>query len=322
MSRKPDSLARLFRLGAPPAQQGNPPLGIRPVTRYLLLKMTRFTRRRLILFVSLALLALALPAGFAVRAGLQRRTLRRALAALTDTSLDWRERNRARTALARVGAPAVPPLQGLLHFDPAAPEASEFAHLAALALGDMGPRARPAIPDLLPLLRDHDERHTLGGDYLSGVAAGALGKIGKAALPAVTPFLRDPDWRTRFQALWACQVMGRAAQTAIPDLLPLLKDPNPGVRAAAAYALGSQGPQAAEAIPGIIALLGDRAEGGAGRFNFGGNVARVALHSLLLIGKPAVPHLKDALTHGDPAVRAGAEEAMLRILREADLPDV
>src|SRR5215813_1203778 len=72
---------------------------------------------------------------------------------------------------------------------------------AARALGNIGPEAKEAVPDLIAALKDQDA-------LVRGYAAGALGNIGPGA------------------------------KEAVPDLRAALKDQDSFVRGSAAYALG------------------------------------------------------------------------------------
>ena len=72
---------------------------------------------------------------------------------------------------------------------------------AALALSQMGPAAKLAVPHLVALLKDPDKD-------VRGAAVSALGRIGSEA------------------------------KAAVPHLIELLKDPGQGVRWAAARVLG------------------------------------------------------------------------------------
>ena len=196
-------------------------------------------------------------------------SITRLIGIMTDRDRDWnKERIPAQKALAKMGALAVPKLIELLKFDPnesppdsqhAAPFGYEKAYMACCALAKIGPAAAPAIPQLVPLLTDHDDRHVMSGEYLSFTAMEALGAIGKASIPALRPYLKNEDLRTRVFALYAINQMKGDTSDAIPDILPLLKDSLPAVRASAAESLGRMGPKAQSAIPYLKPLLRDTA---------------------------------------------------------------
>ncbi|MBY0232649.1 MAG: HEAT repeat domain-containing protein [Gemmataceae bacterium] len=86
-------------------------------------------------------------------------------------------------------------------------EGEEFApHAIAMALAAIGPMAAPAVPVLLPLLREED-------DHVVSAAAYALGRIGPAASEAV-PRLRQlaaPDCPARHEAAAALDAITGAA---------------------------------------------------------------------------------------------------------------
>jgi len=75
----------------------------------------------------------------------------------------------------------------------------ESTNLAFAAIGFLGEKAVPAIPDLVALLDDDD---------LRADAAQTLGAIGSAAteaVPALEPYLEDPSYQSRsatIEALW------------------------------------------------------------------------------------------------------------------------
>jgi hypothetical protein len=76
-------------------------------------------------------------------------------------------------ALARLGAPAVPPLTA---------ELQRGSQIAAWALGEMGPAAKDAVPALIAALGDKEK-------HMRAAALRALGKIGPSARPAVPALL-------------------------------------------------------------------------------------------------------------------------------------
>lgn len=84
----------------------------------------------------------------------------------------------AASSLAQIGPAAIPALKtALTDADP------EVRRQAARALGQMGPEAEPAVPELTQALSDKEATVRLA-------AAQALGRIGPAAAPAI-PALVD-----------------------------------------------------------------------------------------------------------------------------------
>lgn len=188
------------------------------------------------------------------------------------------------SALAGVGAPAVPALTKLLG-DPD----RQIRFHAARTLGEIGPEAKAAVPSLIRELDwelehfgpDHDSRrHTF---------VWALGQIGPEAHAAIPSFKilfkreptnalveawgridapplaelldrlsnQDPD----FSPVYALNKFGRRAQAAVPTLRKLLSDPRIKVRTDAAEALTYIEPPALEALPTLIEAVGLDAEG-------------------------------------------------------------
>ncbi len=87
-------------------------------------------------------------------------------------------------------------------------------HSAALRLGEMGPKAKAAIPDLVRLLNDNGDR----GPYVIPYAVFALGKIGPDAVPALLKKLGDKDGRSLLNAVRALREMGPGAKESVPAL--------------------------------------------------------------------------------------------------------
>jgi HEAT repeat protein len=155
---------------------------------------------------------------------------------------------------------------------------------AAVALRDMGPKAKAAIPALAELLRDRDGFVVLDASrtlekmgleavpslvqllsdpdpHVRELAARTLGRIepeAKAAIPALTQRLRDEDSVVRHAAVVALREMGSKAKTAIPALAESLRDEDRFVRIDAFQALVKMGP---EAMPSVTGLLHDADRG-------------------------------------------------------------
>jgi HEAT repeat protein/predicted RNA-binding Zn-ribbon protein involved in translation (DUF1610 family) len=151
----------------------------------------------------------------------------------------------------------LPILIGVLEDDRSTGEEKDRA---AVALGNLGPRARPALSLLLDRLRAGD------------AATVALAVLGPASIPGLIDALADPAAPVRRRAARALRMLGPAARSAAPALLELLKDRDPEVRADAALAVGEIHRE--KAVPALRGLLKD-----------GGSVSRAAAEILCAIGE-------------------------------------
>ncbi len=156
-------------------------------------------------------------------------------------SQNWRDRAEAASRLGRGGAiakPAVPDLLQLVK-DPV----SEVRIIAIDTLIRLGEERQ-----LLPFLDDADPMIRL-------VVAFGLSMMEKnldAIVPKMVPFLQDPDPMIRMRATDILGHTGTLAKVAVPHLRPLLQDTNPRVRARAIYALGRVGE-----LSSLVSLIRD-----------------------------------------------------------------
>lgn len=130
--------------------------------------------------------------------------------------------------MATVSGPEPPSVQRLidkLHHDN-----QQVALATVHALGELGERATPALPDLMLLYLGHSHfvRHTV---------AHTLAKIGQPAVEVLLPCLSDPRADVRLQTARILAWIGPAAREANDDLLCRLDDPNQAVREAIVNAL-------------------------------------------------------------------------------------
>jgi HEAT repeat protein len=160
---------------------------------------------------------------------------------------------------------------------------------AIIALADHGPKAAPAIPDLLDALRGTDEDQRLN-------AALTLSKIGKAAVPEVAKLLSDGRPETRFYAIWALGWIGPGAAEAEPALVRAMSDANDDVRRKAAYALGRVAGNPQGVLPTLVAALSDKYA----------DIRASAADAVAHFGKAAVPALVAVLDQPEPARGAAA----------------
>ena len=170
---------------------------------------------------------------------------------------------------------------------------------AVITLGQIGPDAKAAIPQLAALVKKPEEQIN------QSQIIQALGRMGPDALPVLGDLLKDPTVINRFQALDALVQHGEAG---LAILLPLLKDENLQMRMQATITVGRFGKHAAPAVPQLIELLKDPQQA------IHHNVV-MALGSIGPAAKNAVPALVEYIKNvAQPAVyRANAVAALGRI---------
>ncbi|MDB6067252.1 MAG: repeat protein [Pedosphaera sp.] len=109
------------------------------------------------------------------------------------------------------------------------------------AIAAIGPAASPAVPILLPGLRDTNKTVVLCLE----VSLGRIHAQPGLAVPALLKCLSDRDWRVRRHAAYSLSDFGADAKPAIPALVELLQDKNAAVRQTAAEVLPRIDPEAA-----------------------------------------------------------------------------
>jgi hypothetical protein len=175
---------------------------------------------------------------------------------------------------------------------------------AVYALGEMGPKAKDAIPVLIEALR----REPRPGESLPDNAALALGKIGPAAVPALIDVLKDPNAAKAWpHAANALKVIGPAAREAVPVLIDVAKsNKDPLSPCLAIDALGAIGPNAKAAVPALVELLRhNKLPPPNGR-----------THVVVTLGKigpdaqEAVKTLQEVREKADPVLRLHIDEAL------------
>ncbi|MCH5372501.1 MAG: HEAT repeat domain-containing protein, partial [Planctomycetes bacterium] len=160
-------------------------------------------------------------------------------------------------------------------------------HFATLVIYRMGPKAAPAVGDLVEALQ-------------------AVGNT-------------EDDELFRREAQMALAAIGPDAVAAVPVLIESLASDDREVRGSACYALGKIGPAAAEAVPALQSRLNELEDSD--------KVAIVwALLNIKPddeeIATRAVPILVGALDAPDEIVRAEAASAVGRIGKPAAKPEV
>ncbi|MDP6353700.1 MAG: HEAT repeat domain-containing protein [Planctomycetota bacterium] len=187
---------------------------------------------------------------------------------------DWMVSHGAAYHLGEIGKPAVLPL--MKHLTSKTPRGR---HLAAEALGRIGPDASVCVPALIAALKDKDrlvveasirslgqlgsaannpllaflnsEKGTARRDAIR--ALGGFSEEGAPAVPLLAKLLNtDPE--TQAQCMQTLGMIGPKAASASRDIEVFLGHPNPDFRGAAAQALGRMGKGAAGALPRLMAL--------------------------------------------------------------------
>lgn len=171
---------------------------------------------------------------------------------------------------------------------------------AAMDLADFGPKAEPALPDLLDALVTKNEDLRLN-------AAIALSKIGKPSVEPVAKLLNSDDLDTKFYAIWTIGWIGPDAKETMPTMIKLMTDKNEGVRRKAAFALGRLAGDPDKTISVLIAAFKDESE----------DVRNAAGDALAKFGKASVPALIDVLKGDAPLARIRAATSLGEIGADA-----
>src|SRR5262249_3748545 len=124
--------------------------------------------------------------------------------------------------------------------------------IAVNSVGTLGQDAKPAVPALLPLLKD---------PAVSEAAIEALtriGQLGKAEAPALGDGLTSSDKKVRLFVLVTLSKMGYEAKATVPAIAKTANDPDPDVRAESLNLLEKFGPEAKDATPVLVEALKDK----------------------------------------------------------------
>jgi hypothetical protein len=126
---------------------------------------------------------------------------------------------------------------------------------AVETLGQIGPKAEPAVPRLIEALKDDFE----GVRFAAAAALGEIGAKAKKAEPALIEALQDhsESEAVRQLAARALPDLGPSYKNSMPALIEALKDKHDKVRKTAAFCLGEIGLEASAAVPALSEALKD-----------------------------------------------------------------
>jgi HEAT repeat protein len=155
------------------------------------------------------------------------------------------ERGAAAAGLANIGEPAIPALVKALHKGHRSVQA-----FAAAALGEIGPKAQSATPDLISLFDSGDA-------FVSAHAIEGLSGIGAPAVPALTAALTNSSVQVR---AWSTITLGRIGTDARAASLSIargLSDSDVLVRVSSADALRAIGARDSESVEALRRAMAD-----------------------------------------------------------------
>lgn len=174
---------------------------------------------------------------------------------------------------------------------------------AAQSLGELGPKAKEAVPALLEAMGNNNFQ-----DPYSALSS-SLWKIDRASYVGI---LKDKanGGLTRGSAVLGLLAIGPEAKEVAPIILDAASDTKDPIHAHALWALGYIGVDPAVAVPVLVDGLRE-----------GGQYSRVmAAQGLFALGpkaKKALPALEKALVDSDQRVRVEAAAAMWKVKQEA-----
>jgi HEAT repeat protein len=189
-------------------------------------------------------------------------------------------------ALTEFGAAGVPVLSSAL-------SRPGTRYWAALALGELGPTARAAVPQLAEALSD--ERPDVRRELL--LAIGRIGADAAPAVPQITTLITDKDQAVRNAAAYALGQIGPPAASSLDALRAGLKSEDELLPTVCAWAMARIEPDSkeakAKAKPLLLAALRHKNP----------RVQALSLKGLLDMGTPPtelLPVLNEVLAESDP----------------------
>ena len=167
---------------------------------------------------------------------------------------------------------------------------------AVVALREMGPKARNAVPDLIERLSDPGSSIRLH----SAIALGNLGPAASDAVPHLKPLLASTNHTVRVYTANALWKITKNKDLVLPVLSQGIKQQGAPFRWAAAVFLGEMGLSALSAVPELEAATEAPDK----------ETASCAIQALAQIGPQSVSTLEARLHDPDPAIRISAAFAL------------
>lgn len=170
---------------------------------------------------------------------------------------DAEQRERAARAIGDIGPKAAPAVQSLvLALKDPDPNVSVAA---AYAIGDIGPAAKRAVPALIAALSDNRKASwgsaPGGAATVEGASWFALHEIGAHSAKSIAPFLESKSSEHRALAAWVISAGGENAKPYVPQVVALLDDDTKQVRYSAVDALGEIKTSPEVTVPALITVL-------------------------------------------------------------------
>lgn len=176
--------------------------------------------------------------------------------------------------------------------------------LAMLCLGDFGPAAAAAVPELVALSKDELQPNT---QRMAAETLGAIGPAAKPAVPDLIAILSSPKKPPSHRAT-ACAALAQIDPEALAvrkAVLAALRDGNADVRNAAIEAAVTIAPYESAAIPALAKMVLTSQD------------APEAATALRCIGEAGVDPLLKAVERGDAISRKAAAEALAHMGKPA-----
>jgi HEAT repeat protein len=132
------------------------------------------------------------------------------------------------------------------------PESKSRTRMAWL-LGRLGPRAKPAVPRMINILRDP----TVDDDarWAMAINLADIGECEEQAVPILLELLEAKSWQLRNGAVLALGKLGHKDNKVVPALVKALKDPHVTLQGNAAISLGRLGKEPDICVPAMVNAL-------------------------------------------------------------------